>query len=64
MDSSPFKPKKLDGYQPYYCKQGNSLKSGCVFYKKDGINYKLRKDLDIAYIMMNVINFSVVGLRL
>ena len=37
------------GYQPYYGKQGNLLKSGCGFYIKDRINYKPRKDLDIAY---------------
>ena len=47
--NSLFKPQKLDGYQPYYGIQGNSLKSGCGFYVKDGINYKPRKDLDIAY---------------
>ena len=28
--------------------QGNSLKSACGFYVKDGINYKPRKDLEIA----------------
>ena len=47
--NSLFKPQKLDGYQPYYGIQGNSLKSGCGFYVKDEINYKPRKDLDIAY---------------
>ena len=34
-----FKPQKLVEYQPYYGKQGNSLKRGCGFYIKDGINY-------------------------
>ena len=28
--------------------KGNSVKSECGFYIKDGINYKPRKDLDIA----------------
>ena len=41
--NSLFKPQKLDGYKPYYGKQGNSLKSGCGFYMKDLINCKPRK---------------------
>ena len=47
--NSLFKPQKLDGSQTYYGRQGNSLKSGCGFYVKDEINYKPRKDLDMAY---------------
>ena len=47
--NSLFKSQKLDGYQPYYGILGNSLKNGCGFYVKDEINYKPRKDLDIAY---------------
>ena len=45
--NSLFKPQRLDGYKPYYGKQGNSLKSGSGFYMKVEINYKPRKDLDI-----------------
>ena len=59
--NSLFKPQKLNGYEPYYGIEGNSLKSGCGFYIKDGINYKPRKDLDM-HIMMNIINLSVARL--
>ena len=41
--NSIFKPQKLAGYQPYYGIQRNSVKSGCGFCIKDGINYNPRK---------------------
>ena len=47
---SEVKPKKLKSYQKYYGNRGSSFKSGCGFYIiKEGIRFKPRKDLDIAY---------------
>ena len=46
--NSLFRPLKWDGYQPYYGKQRNSLKTGCEFYIEEGINWKPNKYLDIA----------------
>ena len=46
--NSLFRPLNWDGYQPYYGKQRNSLKTGCEFYIEEGINWKPNKYLDIA----------------
>ena len=46
-EKSGNKAKTLEGYQNYHGVKGKSLKSGCVFYVKEGINFKPRKDLDI-----------------
>ena len=49
IGKSEVKPRKLGGYQNYHGNRGSSIKSGCGFYVKEGINFKPRKDLDIAY---------------
>ena len=46
---SEVKPRKLEGYQNYHGNKGSSIKSSCGFYVKEGIKFKPRKDLDIAY---------------
>ena len=39
----------LDGYQPYCGIRGKTLKSGCIFYIRNHIKYKVRNDLNISY---------------
>ena len=39
----------LDGYQPYCGIRGKTLKSGCGFYIRNDIKYKVRNDLNISY---------------
>ena len=46
---SEVKPKILGSYQNYPGKRASSIKSGCGFYVKEGIRFKPRKNLDIAY---------------
>ena len=38
--------KMIPGYQPYYSTKGNSLKSGCVFFVKEGLKFIERNDLN------------------
>ena len=51
----PLKEKKnlqydlIEGYQPYYWVKGKTLKSGCEFFVKEGLKYKIRKHLDNSY---------------
>ena len=40
---------ELRNYQPFYATQGTATKSGCGFYVKKGLKFKLRKDLDLTY---------------
>ena len=49
IGKSEVRPRKLEGYQNYHGNRGSSIKSGCGFYVKEGIKFKPRKDLDIAY---------------
>ena len=44
-----FEPRKLDDYQNYHGNRGSSVDSGCSFYVKEGMKFKPRKNLDIAY---------------
>ena len=46
---SEVKPRKLEGYRNLHGNRGSSVKSGCGFYDKEGINFKPKKDLDIVY---------------
>ena len=39
----------LEGYQLYCGIEGKTLKSGCGFYIRNDIKYKVRKDLNISY---------------
>ena len=41
-----FNPGILVGYQEYIGMQGSTLKGGCGFYLKNGLNYIPRYDLD------------------
>ena len=43
------KPNNLEGYQTYCGIKGKTLKSGCGFYIRDDIRYKIRSDLNISY---------------
>ena len=49
IEKSEVKPRKLEGYQNYHGDRGSSIKSGCGFYVEEGIKFKARKYLDIAY---------------
>ena len=49
IGKSEVKARKLESYQNYHRNRGSSIKSGCDFYVKEGIKFKPRKDLDIAY---------------
>ena len=49
IGKSEVKPRKLEGYQNYHGNRGSSIMNGCGFYVKEGIKFKPRKDLDIAY---------------
>ena len=49
IGKSEVKPRKLEGYQNYHGNRGSSIKSGYGFYVKEGIKFKPREDLDIAY---------------
>ena len=49
IGKSEVKLRKLEGYQNYHGNRGSSIKSDCGFYVKEGIKFKPRKDLDIAY---------------
>ena len=40
---------ELRNYQPFYATQGTTTKSVCVFYVKNGLKFKSRRDLDLAY---------------
>ena len=48
-DKRSDKPKTLESYQNYHGVKGKSVKIGCGFYVKEGINFKPRKDLEITY---------------
>ena len=39
----------LEGYQPYRGIKGKTLKSGCGFYIRNDVKYKVRSDLNISY---------------
>ena len=39
---------ELINYQPFHATQGTANKSGCGFYVKKGLKFKLRRDLDLA----------------
>ena len=58
-DKSGNKPQTLKGYQNYHGVKGTSLKNGCGFYVKEGINFKPGKDLE--NILMKITSFNVVG---
>ena len=40
---------ELRNYQHFYATQGTTTISGCGFYIKKGLKFKLRGDLDLAY---------------
>ena len=40
-DNSGNKPETLEGYQNYHGVKGKSLKSGCRFYVREDINFKV-----------------------
>ena len=39
----------MEDYQNYHGNKGSSIKSGCGFYIREGIEFKPQKDLDISY---------------
>ena len=47
--SGQINPDILEGYQKYYGRKGNSLKSGCVFHVREGIKFKLRNGLNLTF---------------
>ena len=47
--SKQFNSEILDGYQKYYGMKGNSLKSGCRFYVREGIKFKSQNDLNLIF---------------
>ena len=47
------KPRIIDEYQTYYGTEGNTLKSGCEFYTKNGFKLCQWTDLDMSVIAEN-----------
>ena len=54
---------RLENYQSFVGTKRVTTKSGCVFYSRNGIKYKQRKDLDISCYDDNN-EFKVVGFKL
>ena len=46
---TPGKLNHITGYQKFYGTEGHTLKSGCGFYIKEGLNFTPRKDLDVSF---------------
>ena len=44
-----FQHDSLEGNQPYYGVKGETLKSRCRFFVKEGLIYQITKDLDNSY---------------
>ena len=47
--SGQINPDILEGYQKYYGRKVNSLKSGCVFHVREGIKFKPRNGLNLTF---------------
>ena len=47
--NNTWKPDTLEGYQNFCGVKGKTLKSGCGFFIKNEIKYKIRNDLNISF---------------